>query len=436
MRIDSLRNTLWSASAGPAPEYPRWKEDAEADVAIIGAGYLGLSTALHLAEMGVRVIVLEAISPGHGASGRNSGFVVPSFVTPLGPSRVRSVLGSELSERLCLLAGDSGNLVFDLIRKRHIECDAEQSGWLQPAHSATRIGFLERRQAEWARLGKTLELLDRDETIRLTGVPSYSAALLDRTGGQLNPLGFALGLARAAMSAGATIWIDAPVTEVRRDGRRWRLRCRGGRVSVESVLLATNVLDGTLAPRVARSRVPLVVYQIATEALDEANRERILPENQCASDTRRDIFAYRWTRDGRLVTGGAGFSTIGSSQQVYLSLLRRLQSMVCISGPCNVAYGWNGVIAITRNFLPQVSEIGNGLFAAVGCCGRGLALSTALGRELATYLQTGDSGALSVPVGPPSPIPGHAFIKHLPALLLPWSRMRDRIETGKTTQAP
>ena len=429
MKTDSLQNALWSTTVGPAPEYTPWAERSEADVAIIGAGYLGLSTALHLAEMGVRVIVLEAKSPGHGASGRNSGFVVPNFVTPLGPSRVQNLLSDEFSERLCLLAGNSGNLVFDLIRERGIECDSQQSGWLQPAHSASRIGFLERRKAEWSKLGKSLDLLDRQETVRLTGVPTYHAALLDRTGGQLNPLGFAIGLAWAALAAGAAIHIDAPVSKMQRNGSKWDIHCGGGRVSAESVLLATNALDSVLAPRFARSMIPLVVYQVATSPLDEVNRKRILPENHCASDTRRDIFAYRWTRDGRIVTGGLGLRAIGSSRRVYQSFLKRLKSIVPISGPCEVEYQWSGVIAITRDFLPQVSEVENGIFAAVGCCGRGLALSTALGSELATFLCTGDRNALSVSVGPPSPIPGQAMLRRLPTLLLPWNRLRDRLES-------
>ena len=428
MKIDSLQGTLWKATAGPGPEYRPLEDHADTDVAIVGAGYLGLSTALHLADKGIRVVVIEAERPGFGASGRNSGFVVPSFVTSLGPSRVRDIAGSA-GDRMCLLVANSGNLVFDLIRERGIECDAEQTGWLQPAHGASRVSFLERRKADWASFGSSLDMLDRRETVRLTGVPSYHAALLDRTGGHLNPLGYAQGLARAATDAGAFIKINAPVLKVEREGRRWAIQFHGGRLAADSVLLATNALDTLLAPRFAKSVIPVVVHQIATVPLNEVNRETILPENHCASDTRRDIFAFRWTRDGRLVTGGMALGATGASRSVRNSFLTRLQSMVSISGPCNVEFGWSGVIAVTRNLLPQVCELESGLIAAVGCCGRGLALSTAIGRELAAFLCTGDRSELSVPVAPPAPIPGKAFAQHLPRLLLPWYRMRDWIES-------
>ena len=128
-----------------------------AEVAIVGAGILGLSTALNLARAGVRTIVLEAHIPGWGASGRNTGFVVPSFVSALGPARVRALLGESAGRRLCELTGRSGDIVFELIRTHGIDCDAEQSGWLQPAHGPAFVDLLRRRQAEWAETGKTLQ---------------------------------------------------------------------------------------------------------------------------------------------------------------------------------------------------------------------------------------------------------------------------------------
>ena len=428
MSVGSFQDTLWVSSAEPGPRYPAPTESAEADVAIVGAGFLGLSTALHLAKRGVRVILLEADEPGFGASGRSSGFVVPSFVTPHGPDSVRKLLGHECAARLCGLVGNSGNTVFDLIREYGIRCEGEQTGWLQPVHSSARIAFLERRQSEWSAQGKSLELLDRRETRRMTGMNAYHAALLDRSGGQLNSLGFARGLARAALDVGATIWTGARVLDVRRTAARWQLRCSGSLVSADSVILATNALDSALAPRSARSLLPIVFHQIATGPLDAANRERILPENQCLTDTRRDQFAVRWTVDGRLITGGLPLPG-ESAPRVQASLRERLLSMVPVSGPCEIDYSWSGVIAISRHLLPQVTQIDSGLLAAVGCCGRGIALSTALGRDLATFLCTGDPDTLSVPVGSPAPLPGRALLRHLPALLLPWLRLRDRMES-------
>ena len=436
MAVETFRQSLWHATAEPAPDIAPWAGDARADVAVVGAGYLGLSSALHLAERGADVALIEAREPGFGASGRNTGFVVPSFATALGPSRVAAALGAERGARLCRLVGGSGDLVFSLIRRYGIACDAVQSGWLQPTHSPRRVRFLERRRDDWAGQGRALALLDRDETLRLTGAPGYRAALLDTTGGHLNPLGYARGLARAALEAGARIRTGAAVSGLRRDGRRWTLETPAGSVSAETILFATNALTGDLLPRVARSLVPLVVHQVATQPLDPINRRRILPEGHCVSDTRRDIFAYRWTPDGRLVTGGAAAWTPGASRRLPRSLVARLRRLLPLGGPVKVDFSWSGAIALTRDLLPRVFEVDGGLFAAFGCNGRGLALSTALGRELAAFLTRADSGALPVPIGPPAPVPAHSLARHLPSVLLPWARLRDRLEAGAVASPP
>ncbi len=426
---DTFQESLWHATAEPAPELPCWTEDVSADIAVVGAGYLGLASALNLAESGARVVVLEAEEVGHGASGRNTGFVVPSFVTGLGPREVKALLGPAHGERLCDLVGRSGDRVFELINKYDIRCDAKQSGWLQPAHSAERVGFLEQRRADWLQHGKTMQLLDRGTTVRLTGAPGYHGALLDKSGGHLNPLSYARGLARAAVGAGATIRTGARVTELHRDGQAWTLRMPAGQVRADKVLLATNALDADLAPRVARSMVPLVVHQIAAKVSDPASRQTILPENHCVSDTRRDIFAYRWTPDGRLVTGGAAAWAPGATGRLRRSLADRLRRLLPSLGPLTVDFAWSGIIGLTRDRLPRVFEVESGLFAALGCNGRGLALSTALGSELAAFLR-GDERGLSVPVSRPAPMRGHLVARHLPSILLPWARLTDRLETG------
>ena len=243
-------------------------------------------------------------------------------------------------------------------------------------------------------------------------------------------------MARAALAAGATIRTGAPVTGLSRDGRRWTLQAPGGRVTAETVLLTTNAMTGALVPRVARSLVPLVVYQIATQPLDPANRQTILPENHCAADTRRNIFAYRWTADGRLVTGGAAALAAGALGRLRRSFLARLQRLLPIVGPLKVDFAWSGVIALTRELLPRVFEVDNGLFAAFGCNGRGLALSTALGGELATYLSSADARALSVPVTRPAPIRAHLVARHLLSVLLPCARLLDRLEAGAAASQP
>ena len=239
--------------------------------------------------------------------------------------------------------------------------------------------------------------------------------------------------ARTAVANGADLLANTPVLRLQKENEKWALHCQGGRIFADRVLLATNALDNTIAPRAARSLIPLMVYQIATTQLNEDNRISILPENQCMSDTRRDIFAIRWTPDGRLLTGGLGPANARSAARVNRFLLQRLRSMVTISGECEIEFAWNGVIALSRDLLPQLFEIERGLYSAVGCCGRGLALSTALGAELAAFLRAGTAAAVCVPVRRPAPIFGRAVAKRLPALLLPAARWRDRLDTRSRT---
>ena len=393
---------------------------------VVGAGCLGLSTALHLAEAGVGVAVLEADTPGSGASGRNTGFVVPSFVTPVGPDRVRAELGYVCAERLCRLVGGSGDLVFDLIRRKRMECDASRTGWLQPAPSRSGFEFLKIRCQEWAAHGKVLELLGREETIRLTGSGDYSGSLLDRSGGHVNPLKFTRSLAVAACSAGASVHVGARVRDLESEDSLWRVSSSRGVMKCRQVLLATNSLDSTLAPDVAKGQFPAVVSQIATTRLEASNRDTIIPDGQCVSDIRRDIMAYRWTPDGRLLTGGIGSPLLGSSRRLHESFLKRLNSTVAIKGHHDVEFAWNGAITITRSLLPRICELDRGVYAAVGCCGRGLALSTALGKDLATFIKTGDRNKSCVPVAEPISMPGRHLFRWLIPLLVPLNRMMDR----------
>lgn len=431
MAAETFHRSLWSALTPPGPETPALLGERQADVAIVGAGLLGLSTALHLAESGVRVVLLEAEEPGFGASGRNTGFVVPSLRTSFGPSDVRARLG-EHGERLTELVGESGNIVFELIRRLGLDCDAEQTGWMQPAHSAAMMRVLEARSRDWAERGRTVPILDAAETARRSGISGYHGALLDPTGGQINPLAYARGLARAALAAGAVIHAGSRVTGLERQGSDWVARSAKGHVKASRILLTTNALVGALQRPLAASIIPVRVYQIATGRLPGELARTILPGRSPLADTRRHTFALRWSPDGRLVTGGLVLPGPGALARASRTFTRRLEHFLPALGPVRADHVWSGVIAATLDQMPRFVDLAPGLDAAIGCNGRGIALTTALGRAIANlYAGRLDPEAFPLPHRPPEPVPAHIFARHGPAFWLPWSNWRDHLESTR-----
>lgn len=431
MAAETFQSSLWSALAPPAPPTPPLAGSGKADIVVVGAGLLGLSTALHLAESGARVVLLEAEEPGFGASGRNTGFVVPSLRTSLGPGDIRARLG-EHGERLTALVGESGTIVFELIRRLAISCSAEQTGWMQPAHSAMMMRVLEARQRDWAARGRSVLILDPAETARRSGIDGYHGALLDPTGGQINPLAYVRGLAAAALAAGAAIHSSSCVTAIERQGSAWRVRTATGEIETGRVLLTTNALVGRLNPAMAASIIAVRAHQIATERLPEALQRTILPGRSPLADTRRHTFALRWSPDGRLVTGGMILPGPALAARAGRAFLRRLRHFLPSLGAVRAAFVWNGVIAATLDQMPRFVALGPGLDGAIGCNGRGIALTTALGREIAgLYAGRIATSDFPLPHGPPDAVPGHFLAQHGPALWLPWSNLRDHLESAR-----
>src|SRR5665213_3810874 len=208
----TLPRSLYRETARPAPETPALDGDRSVSVAIVGGGFTGLSTALHLAEQGVAVAVLEQHEPGWGASGRNGGQVNPGLKPD--PDQVEADFGPDLGARMVALSGNAPNVVFELIQRHQIVCEPLQSGTLRTAfHQRAQYGV--RSTAEqWMRRSSMVSLRDRDVISGLTGTDRYAGALLDRRGGQLNPLAYARGLAAAAMRAGAAVFGGTTVLRV------------------------------------------------------------------------------------------------------------------------------------------------------------------------------------------------------------------------------
>lgn len=326
--------------------------------------------------------VLEAQTIASGASGLNAGFVVPSFAKA-DPASVIARLGHERGGRLLALVGAGADRVFGTIRDHAIECDAEQVGWLHVAHCRDTLRTLASRVEAWRRLGRPVRLLDEGEARALTGTHHCCGGLLDPSGGMLHPLNYAYGLARLAGMAGAVIHEHAAVSAVERSGHSWQVRSKGYRIRADQVLLCTHASDQGIARRLNRLVLPLRVYQLATQPLPANLVHRISPQRTPVADTRANLFTYRLDRDDRLISGAMPVLRYGAEGRMRRMIARRLQRELRLPDVPAVDCVWDGVAAMTPDFLPHIYEFGPGFIGGVGCNGRGIALTAMLGEVLA-----------------------------------------------------
>ena len=419
--------SLWADTAPPAPDTPALAGERTVDVAIIGAGYTGLSTALHLAPHGVDVAVIEAAEVGYGASGRNNGQVIPTL-SRADPDQIVAAFGPDAGERFLALMVGSADLVFRLVREYRIDCEAVQNGWIQPAHSPGRARLAASRAEQWARRGAPVRLLDRQEIADLLGTDAYHGGWMNSSGGHINPLGYVRGLAAAALQGGVQLFTRSPATSIERTGRLWRIATPQGSVTAEQVVVATNAYSDDLWRGLRASVVRVKSYQAATAPISDNIRRTILPGNHAVSDTRRDLRFFRYDKDGRLVTGGALAIAIRERDRLTPIIQRKLAETFPQLGDVQITRFWSGLLSMTQDAVPHLHQLGPGAYSWIGCNGRGVALSTAMGAVLADALRGVPAKDLPIPATPLRPLPAPAILDVVARGMLAVYRRQDRRE--------
>lgn len=408
MRNDPRSHGLWERTAPQPPVTTPLAGEVSADVAIIGAGFTGLSAALHLAEGGAKVVVLEAVEAGFGGSGRNVGLVNAGMWVM--PDELPAVLGDIYGARLLELLGNAPYVVFDIIERHGIACEAEHHGTLHCAVGKTGLKEIEERARQWQARGAKVRLIDTAETARKTGTPAYAGALLDERAGTVQPLAYARGLAHAAVRAGVTIHTSSPVTAAEDDGTTWRLTTPGGHVTAPAIIVATNAYTNTLWPELRAELVHLPYFNMATAPLSDNLKRSILPERQGAWDTKEVLSSFRFDRDGRFIFGSVG-ALRGTGGPVHRGWGRRAMTKLFpqlkgVDFECE----WYGWIGMTEDNLPRFHRLGRNAVSFSGYNGRGIAPGTVFGRCLADLvLERIGEGDLPLPVTDPKAAPLRAM---------------------------
>ncbi|MEP2921437.1 FAD-binding oxidoreductase [Sulfitobacter sp.] len=408
---DTPAISLWDASAQEQDYRADTMPDTVVDVAIVGGGFTGLSTALHCAEKGLSAHVIEAEKIGYGGSGRNCGLVNAALWLP--PQKVREKLGETYGPRFIKKFGSGPEYVFSLIEKHQIRCEVTRTGTIHAAHGPSGFKDLQERHKEWQRLGEPVDLISREEVSAMIGTDHFHGGLLDNRCGTINPMGYCRGLARAALGAGAKISTGVRATKLRRDGELWKVETDQGVMTAKAVVLGTNAYSDDLWPNLKRIFTKIHYFQLATKPLgDEASH--ILPGKQGLWDTGQIMFNIRRDAFDRLLVGSMG-KVVGSKDGglSHRWAKKQIARIFPSLGPVEFDEAWTGQIAMTPDHLPRIYELETNLFTPIGYNGRGITTGTMFGETMAGLLTGMDRAELPLPMTEMSIVPSAPIVSRI-----------------------
>jgi gamma-glutamylputrescine oxidase len=416
--------TFYHASAPEPTAYVELAGSVTADVCVVGGGIAGCSTALHLAERGYRVVLLEGEQIAWGASGRSGGQVIPGFASE--QSKLDQLVGREDARRMWEMSVEAITLLRERIASHSIPCDW-QNGQLQvgikPRHRDALLSWHEELGNRYRY--RTARMLDSNELHALVATRRYCVGLLDSNGGHLNPLKYTRGLAAAASTAGTRIFERSPAVQLT-TGPTTTVRTPHGEVRAKHVVLCGNAYMGNLVPILRTRIMPIGTYIVATEPLGEARATALIRDNCSVTDTNFILDYFRRSADHRLLFGGRvsysghdAFNTAHATRHRMLQVFPQLDDV-------KIDYAWGGMLDITLNRAPDFGRIADNVYYLQGFSGHGIALTGMAGKLVAEAI-AGQAERFDV----------FARIKHrsfpggkvlrTPALVLAmlWYRLRD-----------
>lgn len=419
-----LQPSLWAKTACPPPATTSLKDDIRTEVLVIGGGFAGLSTALHLAQQGKRVVLLEAREIGFGASGRNGGQVIPGL--KYDPEDLMSMFGNQRGKRVVEFAGKTADTVFDLIKQFNMNVPHARSGWVQGAHNQEALTLAQKRSGQWSALGAPTSMLTKDEVANMLGTDIYVGGWIDRRAGAVQPLSYARELARVAIQLGAHLFTDSAVTQLRQQSSVWQATTsNGGLVTADKVVICTNGYSQGLWPNLQSTVIDAISYLVATPPLPDALRKNIAPNGEVCSDARNLLIYFRQDHEGRFVLGGRGPFREPKGPEDWAHIERVTKKMFPALADLPIEHRWCGRVAVTRDFLPHIHEPQPGLLIDIGCMGRGVGLQSSIGKAIAQYISTGNRESLPFDSTDIKPLPFYSLRRFYVNALMTWYRFKD-----------
>ena len=417
-------NSYYAASANPAPERGELGENIDVDVCVVGAGITGCSTALHLAEKGYRVVVLEGNRVGWGASGRSGGQLIFGYACEM--DKLRSLVGRDDAQLLWDIADEAVGYTRSLIGKHKIQCDLRDGhlhAAVKPRHLRELESWKKELEDEYGYRG--LQLLDRDALQAVLATEAYLGGLLDPRSGHLHPLNYTLGLAAAAEQAGAIIHERSPATDISY-GQHHTVRTPAGQVRCKQLVFCGNAYLGDTEKRLRNKYMPVGTYIVATEPLGEERARSLICNNMAVADMNFVLDYYRLSGDQRLLYGGrVSYSTL-SPINLERAMKPRMLKVFPQLKDARIEYGWGGYVAITVNRAPHFGRLRDNVYFAQGFSGHGIGLTGMSGKLMAEAI-AGTAERFDVFSRiPHMSFPGGKLFR-TPALVLAmaWYRLRD-----------
>jgi len=404
-------DSYYAASSQRTTDYPSLQADLNRDVCVVGGGYSGLSTAIALREKGYSVVLLEAANIGFGASGRNGGQLVNSFSRDI--DHIEKHYGNKTAQALGDMAFEGADLIRDLIKRYHIDCDYKQGGFFA-AFTDKQMKGLADKKALWQRFGNNkLATVSAEDIKKIVDTDAYVGGLVDQHCGHIHPLKLALGEAAALVSIGGQVFEQSKAIDIKqfKEGLNEKVvvKTANGSVTAKTLVLAGNAYMGNLQPELAKKSMPCGTQIVTTEVLPEALAKSLIPSDYCVEDVNYKLDYYRVTSDNRLLFGGGVTYGGGDPTSIKNFLKPHMDKIFPEMKNYKLEYAWGGDFLLTVSRLPQLGRLGNNIYYTQGYSGHGVNTSHLGGKLLAEAI-AGDQSRFDV-------------FAHLPHYNFPGGRM-------------